>query len=263
MNFFERKFTPVVESVLKAQIKMFTSDMRKYGISYANSNLNKFLLDERLSRTILHLYKVVGVYFANDTYRLINEQVQVKGFGFNAQWVKDIVDYFRIHLLDKVTAKITATTKEFIRQMLIQGEKEGLGVDAIARKLESSDLTINRARMIVRTESAKAAFKGRELAKEKSPYQLSSEWIAANDHRTRHSHRLMDGVVIKEGEKFSVPVYKRVGKVDIQIGTDFMIGPGDITAHKENVINCRCTVGERVMFDKNDMPIMKNKTFSI
>ena len=112
--------------------------------------------------------------------------------------------------------------------------------------------------MIVRTETAKAAWHGRKMGRDKAPYKTTKEWIAANDHRTRHSHRLIDGTVIPESGRYSVPVYKRIGKVDMQIGMDMMEGPGDPKAHKENVINCRCTEADRIVFE-NDIPVMKNQ----
>ena len=259
MNFFERKFTPVVYKAIRSQIKAFVTTMKGSGIEAAKRSLNDVTINPEVSNAILRLYKTVGLFFANDTYKRILEQVPQKGFGFNAEWSAEIVQYFRLYLLNKATVPISETTREQIRQILIIGEQNGWGVDQIARKLLESELTLMRARMIVRTESAKAAFAGREAAKNKSPYKLTSEWIAATDHRTRHSHRLVDGLVIEPGGKFSVPVYKRIGKIDIQIGVDLMDGPGDPKAHKENVINCRCTTAERVVFNENEEPVMKRQ----
>ena len=260
MNFFERKFSPLMYKAIRSQIKSFVSDMKANGLTSAKSNLDRVIINTEVLSVVSKIYKTVGVYFANDTYRLITEQVpQTKGFGFNQEWSDEIVNYFRLYLLNQATVPISQTTKDQIRAILIIGERNGWGVEEISRKLLSSELTMMRAQLIVRTESGKAAFKGRELAKDKSPYELTSEWISANDHRTRHSHRLIDGVIIPDGGKFSVPIYKRIGKADIQIGVDLMDGPGDPKASKWNVINCRCTAAERVVFDSNDNVVMKRK----
>jgi uncharacterized protein with gpF-like domain len=233
--------------------------MKANGIEQAKRNIDNTIINVPVYEAISKIYRQVGVFFANDTYRQIKEQVPTKGFGFNQEWIDELVNYFKLYLLNQSVLPISATTREFIRQFLIIGEAKGWGIDEISRNIANSEITLNRARLIVRTETAKAAFKGRELAKEKSPYQLTSEWIAANDHRTRHSHKLVDGVVIPHSGKFSVPVYKRIGKVDLQIGVDLMDGPGDPTAHKQNVINCRCTTAERVVFDSEDNPVMKKQ----
>lgn len=265
MDFFERKFIIPVYRAIRSQIRTFISDMKANGIDAAKRNMDYVVLNERVYNTVKGIYKTAGIFYANDTYRRIEEQVPKKQFGFNAEWAQDIINFFSTDLLNKATFPITETTKRYILQVLSEGENNGWGIDVIARKLletgisPAEQLTMARARLITRTETAKAAFKGRELAKQKSPYKLTTEWIAAPDHRTRHSHKLMDGVVITEGQKFSVPRYKKIGKVDIQIGVDLMIGPGDPAGSKENVIKCRCTTAERVVFDAEDNPVMKRQ----
>lgn len=268
MAFYERKFAKPVYLAITSQIKDVVSVLKADGINAAINANEKVFINARVAKEVLSIYKTVGIWYANDKYSEITEQVkrkkksalqqlEYKRFGFNQEWVNEIISYFKMYLLDKATVPITQTTKEFIRDLLIEGEQNGWGVDEIVRKLVSSELTAYRARLIVRTESAKAAFEGRELGKKKAPYKVTSEWIAANDHRTRHSHRLIDGVVVEPGKTFTVPVYRKVGLADMQIGVDNMIGPGDPKAHKENVINCRCTTSERVVFDENDEPVMK------
>lgn len=237
--------------------------MKDSGLDAAKRDLDRIVINEQVYDAVARIYKTVGLFTANDTYRRITEQVPKKSFGFNAEWTAEILNYFKLYLLNQATIPISNTTKEQIRQILAIGEQKGWGIDEIARQLVSSELTLMRSRMIVRTESAKAAFKGREMAKEKSPYKLTTEWIAANDHRTRHSHRLVDGVVVDTGGRFTVPVYKRIGKIDVQAGVDMMTGPGDPKASKENVINCRCTTAERVVFDADNNPVMKNEYVAV
>lgn len=263
MNFFERKFTPVMAKAIQSQIKAFVRVMKDSGLDAAKRDLDRIVINEQVYDAVARIYKTVGLFTANDTYRRITEQVPKKSFGFNAEWTAEILNYFKLYLLNQATIPISNTTKEQIRQILAIGEQKGWGIDEIARQLVSSELTLMRSRMIVRTESAKAAFKGREMAKEKSPYKLTTEWIAANDHRTRHSHRLVDGVVVDTGGRFTVPVYKRIGKIDVQAGVDMMTGPGDPKASKENVINCRCTTAERVVFDADNNPVMKNEYVAV
>lgn len=257
MVYFETRFTPVMYKAIRSQIKAFIEVMKESGVSAAQRELDKIVINGEVYKAVERLYKVVGVDAANSKYKEIMDQAPQKGFGFNQEWAESIINYFRLYLLQKAVVPISETTREQIRQVLIDGEQNGWGTDEIARRLLESELTLWRARMIVRTESAKAAFYGRKLGRDKTPYKTVREWIAADDHRTRHSHRVVDGLKVEDNGKFSVPVYKRVGKVDIQIGVDLMEGPGDPRASKGNIINCRCTEGDRIVFDNEDNAIMK------
>jgi hypothetical protein len=74
------------------------------------------------------------------------------------------------------------------------------------------------------------------------------EWIATKDNRTRRiprdsaDHLDMDGVTTPIDAKFEVR-----GKTFV----DFMLHPGDSTAHAANVCNCRCTLGYEAQRDNN------------
>jgi len=178
MDYFERKYTVPVYRAIRSQIRDFISDMKANGIDSAKRNMDRVVLNERVYNVVNTIYKRAGLFFANDKYRQIQEQVPTKGFGFNEEWLQEIINFFKTELLNKATFPITATTKEFIRQVLIKGEQEGWGIDVIARKLletgisPAEQMTMARARMITRTETAKAAFKGREVARAKTPYSL-------------------------------------------------------------------------------------------
>ncbi len=122
-------------------------------------------------------------------------------------------------------------------EVLEEAQRGGWGYDKIAHALQDPQLLLWRARMIARTETLFASDYGRKLADDKSEYETGKEWISANDHRTRHGHRDVDGEVVDQVASFAVPVYKK----NVIIRTEMMTGPGDITASAENVINCRCT----------------------
>lgn len=239
MNRFEREFIKPIHSAIQSQIKAFIDsgmDLRK---------MDEVIMNDRVALVIRDIYKTVGVYFANQTLKELKGQ-EKKGFGLNIKWVEEILRYFALHLLNKAVLPITETTKEQIRQIMEQAAKEGWGVDKTVRELNSSELTLYRARMIVRTETAKAAFYGDQLGEKESQFESVKRWISAKDHRVRHSHREINGKVIDWEEKFAVPVYKKMGSANVQIGIDMMEGPGDPDAHRENVINCRCNLSRRL-----------------
>ena len=251
---FEKQFTKPVYLALQSQIKDFVTVLKNDGLEAAKRRLFDIAINDRILPTVQHLYKTVGVFYANYEYGQLRKQVlNKKGFGFNAEWVAELISYFRMHLLSVVVQSISETTREQIRIVLEQATNEGWGIDQTARALQGSELTLFRARLIARTEIAKAAFKGREMGRDKLEYQTTNEWIAANDHRTRHSHRKVDGDVVEPGKSFKVPIYKN----DLLIGYEQMISPGDPKATKGNVINCRCTSSARVKFDERGKPILK------
>ena len=250
---FERQYVKAIYNALQAQIKDAAKKIRELGPVVAKREINTIVINTHLNHAIMDIYKTVGVSTATETMREIKRSAGRKGFGFDAEWINQIIEFFRWKLLNQAVLPISETTKQFILQVLSKGIEQGWGVDKIVSELENSDITIQRARMIVRTEAGKAVFNGEELAKEKTDYVVQDEWIAANDHRTRHSHHFVDGEVIDEGQKFRVPVYK--GK--IQIGFEYMKGPGDPSASPGNVINCRCKRSVTAKRDENGRLILK------
>ena len=245
MNRFEREFTPIVYKAMRMPVDGFIKDMKAYGIDTAMKNLDILFGSRKMGEALLSIYKVVGSYFADKTLYELRGQ-ENKGFGLNIDWVKELMAYFNSLLLSKAVLPITETTKRAIREVLNHGQREGWGVDKIVQELNSDELMKWRARMIVRTETNKAMFYGQKLGESKSEFESTKMWIATNDHRTRHSHRLVDGKVVDTDERFAVPTYKDVGPVEVQIGMDMMEGPGDPKASAGNVINCRCTIARRL-----------------
>lgn len=252
---FERRYTKAVYLALRSQINEYIVVLRQEGIEAAKRKLFGLDINQKIAPVVRDMYRTIGLFYANQEYGQLRQQLKdkKKGFGFNAEWAAELIRYFAMHLLNKAVLPISETTREQVRQILEKATLEGWGVDQTVRALNSSELTLWRARMIVRTESQKAAFKGREMGRDKIEFQTTNEWIAANDHRTRHSHRKVDGDVVEPGKPFKVPVYRG----DDLIGEEEMIGPGDPRASAGNVINCRCTSASRIKFDERGEPILK------
>ena len=266
VKLFERKYLKQVFVALHSQLTSFAKVLREKGIDEAKREMDRTVVNDALMPVILRLHVDVGVYQANKVLREINasakDRSESKGFGFNDEWVSAIANFLKQTLL-KLVSGITETTKKQILQILEQGVKEGWGIDKMANELESPDLTMWRARLIVRTELVKAYNKGHELGKDKSKWETEDTWLSVEDARTRHSHRDVDGDKVGEGGKFKVPIYEKVGKVDMQTGFDFMTGPGDPNAHIQNLANCRCTKVTRAKRDENGRLIPKQHRLMI
>jgi hypothetical protein len=266
MRLFEAQFLRPIYNALQSQIKPVVAHLRLHGAQAAINAVDGVVLNEHIAPVIQDIYKTVGLYFANKTIHDLKQSVKVKaagyyhgnleykaGFGYNDQFIQDILNYFAAYLLDKAVIPITDTTKAQIVAILNQGIAEGWGVDKIAMALESSDLTLWRARMIVRTESNKAMNYGQRLGESKSIWQTTKTWVAANDHRTRHSHRQVDDETVDFNKFFHVPIFDK----GVLAGADIMEGPGDIHASAGNVINCRCVLSFASKRDENGRLIRK------
>jgi len=247
MKLFERQFLPSILRALKDQIDPVIKTLRTKGIEAAMASLDTVEINSHVAPPIRGIYTTVGVYFANKTIWDLNQSAKGRelkmGFGFNDEFLRAILAFFAQFLLNKAVLPISETTRLQILQVMNEGVKKGLGAEEIATQLESKDLLLWRARLIVRTEANKAMNYGQRLGESKSDWESTKTWIAANDHRTRHSHRFVDDQTLDFGERFLVPIYRKLGKIDMQQGVDLMEGPGDPHASAGNVCNCRCTLG--------------------
>jgi hypothetical protein len=252
---FERKYVPLVYNALQEQMKQASDVLQRSGVDGLHFLLDKMVFVQDLAPVIRDLWVDIAVYYGNKTLREINASTKKAGFGFNEKWIADILEYFSRRLLAKSVLPISQTTKEHILKILEKGTKEGWGIDRMVFELENSDITLWRARLIFRSESVLAQHYGQNLGKQESPYETQEEWIAADDARTRKSHNEIDGAVIKSGGRFRVARYK--GKR--LVGYDMMTGPGDPTAHAENICNCRCTSAVTARRDEKGNLIRKRK----
>ncbi len=274
MKLFERQHLRAVSMALHKQIHPVVTTLREHGIQAAIDSVDVIHINSYLVPPIKDIYSTVGLYFANKTIFDINQSVKEKkaggmqgeftletkgAFGFNEEFLREILAYFANYLLSKAVLPISETTRQQILEVLNQGMINGWGAEKIATMLESPEFTIVRARLIVRTESNKAMNYGQQLGEAKSDWESTKKWISANDHRTRHSHRLIDDTVLDFKDRFMVPIFKG-GKIQIQTGVDMMTGPGDVHASAGNVCNCRCTMSFAAKRDENGRLIPKKST---
>lgn len=257
MKLFERQHLKAVFAALEKQIKPVVKTLRSKGIDAAIASLDTVEINAALAPVLRDIYKTIGLYFANKTIWDITQSAKETkaSFGFNEEFIREILLFFNRYLLNQAILPISETTKNQILQVISEGVQNGWGADKIAMALESPELLLWRARLIVRTESNKAMNYGQRLGESKSDWESNKTWIAANDHRTRHSHRLQDDVTIPFTERFLVPVYK--GKFKLQTGVDLMSGPGDVHASAGNICNCRCTLAFSARRDENGRLIRK------
>lgn len=258
-NRIEREYVPDIAAALRKQVRLFIAVLKRDGVRAARVSLDSQVYNTDITRVLERLFKRVAVEIGLRSYRsLITASKRVRkdsaAFGFSAAWNEAIIAFLQQYLLVKAVVPVTETTKRQILAVLEQGQKQGWGIERMVTELENLDAIMGyRARRIVRTELGIAANFGHNLAAEEVDFEVDKEWITANDHRVRDSHRKMDGQLIDTDLHFEVPVYK--GKT--LIGEERMSGPGDPSASAGNVINCRCTIALVPRRDENGDLVMK------
>ncbi len=258
MILFEKQFLKPVFNALHSQIQEFITELKNNGLQQARHSIEKIHMNANVGKIVREIYLTVGLYFIKKTIADIQKQeVKATGFGENEQWIADLIAYFKSELLSKVVIPISESTKNQILEILIKAEHEGWGVDQIIRALDAPELTIWRARLIVRTETIKAMFYGQKRGIQDSNFETTHTWLSAHDHRTRHSHILIDQTTVDVNVRFQVARFKSVHGTDVLTGYDYMEGPGDPSASIENLANCRCTKVIRVKRDENGRAIRK------
>lgn len=255
----ERKYMGEIFNALEWQVKQALPIIKDRGPEMAMGLIDLQVFNSKIEPIITNLHVTSGLFFANKGLREINkavraQKVKAANFGFNDEWAEQIIAYFQKFLLQKAVIPISQTTRDQIMAVLQQAINEGWGYDKIAAEFADPTMLLWRARRIARTETLIASNYGLRLASEKSEYETGKEWIAANDHRTRHGHRRVDGEVVDEELRFAVGVYNHKG---ILLRTEMMTGPGDPEASAENVINCRCTSALVPMRDERGRLIPK------
>lgn len=253
---------PVAEAIQKQQ-SAIASVLRERGPQAAIDAANDIIMIDGMSQAVRRIYLLVGLSTARRTLREVNQSAKEPekkaGFGFDEEWTKSILEYFRLYLLSKAVLPISATIRAKILATLNQGIAEGWGIDRMAFEIEGAGFRLARARLIVRTELLKAQFYGEELGKHAADFETVEEWISAHDHRVRSSHRKVDGETIESGGRFKVDRIRN----KVVIGFDMMKGPGDPEASIENIANCRCVRAVRAARDEKGRIIRKRNKSNI
>lgn len=139
--------------------------------------------------------------------------------------------------------QILETTRRQIMEVIREGQREGEGVEAIAKALREAipEFSRFRSRVIARTETHGSSQYAQMRTAMQSTRPLVKMWNSVEDTRTRtlieddnYDHRVMDGERVAMEQPFMVPTI---------FGTrEPIMYPGDPNGTAGNVINCRCSV---------------------
>lgn len=227
----EKAFIPRIYAAIKTQYQAAVDAVKAKGVQAAQGNLHGDVINQEMAKAIEDLYHVAA-NLALKKYRS-----NKKAFGVNPEFINSVLEYFRKFLLNKVVLPISDTTKDDIEKILQDALNSGWGVDRTVKELDNSEIPVWRAKLIVRTESARATNFTQMAAADQEDVEMEKQWIAIEDNRTRksHSHAGVDGQRVDLDQPFS----------------NGLMFPGDPTGPISQTANCRCTMGYFAKRDAN------------
>ena len=230
-------------------------EIRKTGKALGQAKRERTIRNKQFKalseRTAMEISKVNETALAYINGEL--PEIYVTGYNALADAV-DGVGGYAFNLLDANTVKNLALADESllpykkldpakdipwnmkkINAEVLQGILQGESMDRIANRIGrvqqmNANASIRTARTIVTGAENKGRFDSYQKATDDGII-LEEEWIATNDKRTRHSHAIMDGETKGVDGKFS----------------NGLSYPGDPNGRPEEVYNCRCSLGARVV----------------
>ncbi len=233
-------------NALKQYSPKFKKELQKQVDTFCRTQDYDAISDKALKKTIKQLHVSLGTKMALTAEKDVKKATKGYIGPFEGKSQKTdlfsyvILQYLERQGLDQLASDITDTTKDQIRRYLMQGAANNLSYAEMIPMLRQAGITDYRAELIARTETSRAANTGSMVGAMSTGLVTVKEWIAARDNRTRRiprdsaDHLHMDGIRVPIDTKFEVK-----GKTFV----DYMLHPGDSTAHAANVCNCRCTLG--------------------
>jgi hypothetical protein len=252
---YETYAYPLIKKALDEQTKAITNFVDETNFDDLQVYVQFLVNQKPLYDALEKIYGRVGTSAATFSYDWIRNSVpkSKKDFitdFFNAEWYKEMIEYFRFIGYNKVTG-IDDTTRDKIQNLLANILGQNLSRRDQAKLFEETlnDPAFNRARSLViaRTESTTAANYGINMGAESSDYEVNKFWINTKDKRTRASHLAMTNERIAINQPFMV-------------GGTAMMYPGDPSAPAKEVVNCRCVMATEAIVDADGLPILKPRT---
>lgn len=185
---------------------------------------------EGTGRIILAAWETSATAFGNRMFDALGKRgrLRMERKDLSAAFRAAFLAFAEEWLAVKIT-QISDTTADQIRQLVVEGEQAGAGVEAIARRIRTEAMPMSRLRahVIARTETHTAAGWANEQAASEADVELLKEWVATADSRTRESHLDADGQTVAMGLPFDVGGYR-------------LMYPGDPAAPPGETVMCRC-----------------------
>lgn len=254
----EKYFIPKISNAIKDQYRSFLDAIKDRGYEYAKANLFLIIKFQPIAEIIKELYlksafiesNYVLNYLrkkkknasGNIEYKFETKRIAPR-FGLGFEELAPVIDqYFQIYLLNKSALPITRTTRNFIRDHLINEVDRGVPLNTAITNFDTLALTgwgyksLPRAVKIARTESTRALSFGGLIGAYMTGIDVDKVWVTSDDERVRglpnypakYSHISLDLNVSPMMDAF--------------YNGERIKFPGDPEASIENTGNCRCAM---------------------
>lgn len=246
------KYAPGIFRAIQSQVEYYvtTRDLANLPTQQLTATLQQLYRECAAwgVETYLNIFKDVGMKPP------VNQPLQIKrrgSIGLNEQFVADILEFFGIDGFNSIT-QITSTTRNFIRETVAAGIEQQLSLDEIINNLLTSGITKNRAAMISRTETGKAANSAAEIGAKRTGLVTTKTWLSVRDNRTRRDHIQADNQTQPSDQPFIVgnERFLMMHPMDT-VSEDGRKIPG------KEIINCRCTFGHEAVRGADGLPLRR------
>lgn len=141
--------------------------------------------------------------------------------------------------------------KNTVQSVMIQGILQGLSIPHLSEYLanavkDSNEKAATRNARTMATGAYNAGANSAYIRARNHGLNVKKTWVATLDMRTRHTHRLLDGVTVDVDQPFET----EYGKIQY---------PGDPAANPADVFNCRCTTISQLKGYEIDVKGFKNR----
>ena len=222
----EARFQPAIAREIARAMRVMARGFADTGDVPPLSNDHAKRMQDILDRMVVVSLRLMAGRILN-AQRADSMVIERKDFASTV--AKLAIRYIGLEAYRRRIVNISETTRANIIAQVARGFDAGLGQEGVARLIRQSVPEIARARssVIARTETHGAAGYGAQGAAVETGLELSKEWIASEDERTRDSHAEINGQIVGMQDYFDVGGYS----------AQF---PGDPSLPPEECINCRC-----------------------
>jgi len=241
----EKEYQGALRTLFVRQQRILLEKLKKVLAEYkAVSDEIKAMSDEIIARVVFDLniennkLKVINHTFFEKGSELGIRQSLSEALGVKGDKLDELVKRAKLKpqvkrsllISSHKIVKVNQTTQNLVANQLRKGLDAGEGLNELSKRI-SNTLGSNRARAlsIARTQTAGAVETGRFAGMQEAGIEKKT-WLTSRDNEVRDSHltaesRYADGIALD---------------VPFQVGSDFLMYPGDPNDSAGNIINCRC-----------------------
>lgn len=200
-----------IDEVHKAMEKrILETDLNVAG--FMDVQREKKIAKDALTPLMVKLYKEGGQAALDALFKKSGDHFFTDAVLLSA--IEGRVEFFTNSIMD--------TTFDILKAKIVDGVKNGDGVDVIAKSIREyfDDMSKSRAKTIAQTETNFVLSKSTNDAYTQSPVVTGKEWLTVGDDRVREEHVENDGVIVAKGQAF----------------------PSGEMYPAEHSVNCRCAL---------------------